>query len=50
MSSVLLAQLVMVYDTTILNEHPFWVILGPVTNFWVRQEGGETGEFFVLIF
>ena len=28
-----------VYDTTILNEDPFLIVLGPVTDFWVGHQG-----------
>ena len=33
-----------VYDTTILNEHPFLVTFGPETNFWMGHEVGRVGQ------
>ena len=36
----------MVFDTTILNEHPFLTILKGRTNFWVGQEVDGAGQFF----
>ena len=36
----------MVYDTTILNQQTFLVILGPRNNFWLRQGVGEVDQLF----
>ena len=33
-----------VYDTTILNEHPLLVIFGTRTNFWSGQEVGRADQ------
>ena len=38
----------MVFDTTILNEHPFLIILKGRTNFWVGQEVDRAGQFFFI--
>ena len=34
-----------VYDTTAFNEHLFWFMLGPVTNFWMGQDWGGVSQF-----
>ena len=37
----------MVYDTTIIIEHPFLVISGPMTTFWAGQEVSEASQPFL---
>ena len=37
----------MVFDTTILNEHPFLIILKGRTNLWVGWEVDGVGQFFL---
>ena len=34
-----------VYDTAVLNEHLFLVMLGPVTNFWMGRDWGGVSQF-----
>ena len=34
-----------VYDTAVLNEHLFLVMLGPVTNFWMGKDWGGVSQF-----
>ena len=37
-----------VYHMTILNEHPFLVILTPQTDFWAKQENDGKVIFFAF--
>ena len=39
----------MVFDTTILNEHPFLIILKGRTNLWVGWEVDGVGQFFFIL-
>ena len=38
-----------IYHMTILNEHPFLVILTPQIDFWAKQENDGKGNFFCFL-